>query len=1581
MLKKNSRCKKFVLKLSSEIYNLLQDKNVIYRLKNGISIKNSPLPTPVSPIFVKRSILNVRQNHRAARQRGKSTTLTYLYGETSSLRNMFRLVVIVVFKNQKLLNGSTFITVVLIVIDIIAVVTAVITVIITIIVIVIVIVIEVDVSCLGRLRHQSRTCARKVKNSISICYIRHIRHILNIIYSNLVLFLNRLIHNNSAAFFTELTVQIVWIALTLLSTFTIDLILQIPTNSKLCSIRCLSGLSGPSIKNSAYPKCEPHTHPFLRCSKTSILSQKRIAEAPCEPKQKCKSRKGKIDLSKKTQKSKFICRLSTKQRNRKHCKHCHINYEKYGKKWFIKIYKKLSSLLLICCGDIEVNPGPEKMTIITQNCRGLKKESKIKQLINRIYKSHSNSTFLIVALQETHLDNSNVKYQWKGQHIITDGTGNQGGCITLLSENIKIIKQIDISTEAHVALVELIGGNYSKEMIIVNLHAPCAHNKAKIEFFTSIKNKIEDMQSGNDTELIILGDFNTVMSKSERINTHFSRAEKMISRLITNMCDDLNLRDCWSKGNNAMTWRHGEKMSKIDRILFSCSLTYSKVETKTDWTYTESDHAAVIVELTKQHVFTTERVTRIDTSFMSNVILKHKFLCELKIKLEQMTETNMNPHQKLEYLKVMIRSIALEIAAEEKKKSEAEHKNLKEEINFWQSAFENSQSELYRQLSVSNLNELTAKRDEYLNKRGEFLSNRNKSKWYQEGERSTKYFLNLQKSKGRKTEMSELIIDGMDINDREEINKYVESFYKTLYEKGDKNEINRDELDAFVDIEPLSQEKINKMEIDITKDDLLKTLKSCSDSSPGPDGIPYSIIKTTWNYYGDILLDCWRFSQLTNELTHSHRSSYLRLIPKDGKDPKILKNWRPITLSNCDIKLITKTLSRKLTSALEDTISVSQTAYIPGRQITDNLHQMLHMIEESNKTKTDSMLISLDAEKAFDSVEHWYIKAILLKLGLKEFTKTFELLYKNQMVNILLNGSKAGSYTIKNGVKQGDALSCILFILSIEPLIRNIQKDESIKKVNTSTGCSKIVAYADDISCMIKPDPDSIQKIFSHYEKLTKLSGLKLNADKTELISNGHSTNYNITYLNQSHSIDISDSIKVNGLVLSYDNETMHNLNFGKLYNSMDNQLRAWSNRGLSLLGKILIYKTFGLSQILFIGSVVQLTKKEEAKITELIFKFIWNRDMDKRKAPDRIKRQTIYKPISKLGFGMIDFRDVLKSIKIKTVLRILNYRDHPLKDIIVSNINGSWINIKPINDFRPPISYAITEICALWKAYLLNTTDHNLQLLEIISKEYIGNLTEFKYRNKRISINHRNDTVKEILTDSWHHAVRLKLTKEVKRLLDTWTGSRNLEEVVPANIKKLPIGMKLISTSIITSKMLRHSLNLINPNNEFKTVGKLTDEQVSNLGRQIKRLTNVKLKSVTLRLIHGDIYCATRMKKFGMVDSDSCERCGKEETIEHLILKCDYTKKIWDIISALTNIQHDTIKTIVGIDPFHDKTTLTINSEIVRQLLAITRPTIEPQIFVENTIKRLSIIEKGITKYQTLKLLDRLKELLPVTQ
>ena len=333
-------------------------------------------------------------------------------------------------------------------------------------------------------------------------------------------------------------------------------------------------------------------------------------------------------------------------------------------------------------------------------------------------------------------------------------------------------------------------------------------------------------------------------------------------------------------------------------------------------------------------------------------------------------------------------------------------------------------------------------------------------------------------------------------------------------------------------------------------------------------------------------------AQLTGELTHSHQASYLRLIPKEGKIPTNLKNWRPITLSNCDYKIITKTLAKRLTGAVADVIGPTQTAYIPGRQITDNLHMLLHATETSAREDLDSMLVSLDAEKAFDSVKHKYIRLILQKLGLHKFNNLFELMYRSQEVNIIINNEKSGSYKIRNGVKQGDALSCILFILCMEPLIRRIESDQVIEVMKH--GSPKIVAYADDITCITKPSVDNLSRIFGHYNDLTKVSGLKLNADKTEIISRGGPQHYDINYQNQSYRINLKSKMKVNGLILSYDEQEVRDENIAKMYDALKSQLKQWSNRGLTLLGKIQIYKTFGLSQILYIGSVIMFSKETE---------------------------------------------------------------------------------------------------------------------------------------------------------------------------------------------------------------------------------------------------------------------------------------------------------------------------------------------------------------------------------------------------
>ena len=187
------------------------------------------------------------------------------------------------------------------------------------------------------------------------------------------------------------------------------------------------------------------------------------------------------------------------------------------------------------------------------------------------------------------------------------------------------------------------------------------------------------------------------------------------------------------------------------------------------------------------------------------------------------------------------------------------------------------------------------------------------------------------------------------------------------------------------------------------------------------------------------------------------------------------------------------------------------------RQITDNLHIIQYAIEKSTDLNIPSMIVSLDAEKAFDSVEHWYIREVLKYLGLESFINTFNLLYRNQKVSIHINNRIAGHYTIKNGVKQGDALSCILFILAVEPLLRNINGDDNIMGLKIKDNpIPKALAYADDVACIIHPDQNNLQRIFDHYQSMTNMSGLNLNADKTEIIRNGNETyNYSLNY-NQS---------------------------------------------------------------------------------------------------------------------------------------------------------------------------------------------------------------------------------------------------------------------------------------------------------------------------------------------------------------------------------------------------------------------------------------------------------------------------------
>ena len=116
-----------------------------------------------------------------------------------------------------------------------------------------------------------------------------------------------------------------------------------------------------------------------------------------------------------------------------------------------------------------------------------------------------------------------------------------------------------------------------------------------------------------------------------------------------------------------------------------------------------------------------------------------------------------------------------------------------------------------------------------------------------------------------------------------------------------------------------------------------------------------------------------------------------------------------------------------MSKVLDEIIDVNQTAYVNGRAVADNLRSIMFMKEKCAEEKIESILVSLDAKKAFDSVSHKYIELTLRKYGFgEEFINCFKTLYKDLTAKILINGHTSVIINILKGVKQGDALSCAL---------------------------------------------------------------------------------------------------------------------------------------------------------------------------------------------------------------------------------------------------------------------------------------------------------------------------------------------------------------------------------------------------------------------------------------------------------------------------------------------------------------------------------------------------------------------------
>jgi len=163
----------------------------------------------------------------------------------------------------------------------------------------------------------------------------------------------------------------------------------------------------------------------------------------------------------------------------------------------------------------------------------------------------------------------------------------------------------------------------------------------------------------------------------------------------------------------------------------------------------------------------------------------------------------------------------------------------------------------------------------------------------------------------------------------------------------------------------------------------------------------------------------------------------------------LLKNYRPISLLNSDIKIYTKILANRLKSVLPKIIHAQQYAR-PGSQLSHVLTLLRDMQQHSASRGLDHFYLSLDFEKAFDSVDHQWLFQVLTRYGFApHFVNIVAALQSGATSEVIVNGRHTPPFLIERGVRQGDPLSLFLFLIAVEPFLTAIRNDNKVLSIRT----------------------------------------------------------------------------------------------------------------------------------------------------------------------------------------------------------------------------------------------------------------------------------------------------------------------------------------------------------------------------------------------------------------------------------------------------------------------------------------------------------------------------------------------------
>ena len=534
---------------------------------------------------------------------------------------------------------------------------------------------------------------------------------------------------------------------------------------------------------------------------------------------------------------------------------------------------------------------PFKASFCSLNARGLNQTRKRRQLFRWLH----NYKFDVIFLQETY-STENIEAMWKsewgGNFFFSHGTNHSKGVAILFNPKLDVrIKNIADKNGRYILLEASL---YDSTFLLCNIYSPNDNNSQKI-FFSKLNDTLREYA---DMQIILGGDFNCALAPLDKTGgTSIERKKAVISE-IKNLCKTYNLQDVWRSqhpNQSQYTWRNNslKVQCRLDYWLVSKDLSNS-VKDSTIVHYTLSDHSAIILNLQpKEYTQRGPGFWKINNSLLHD----EKFIQELSNKIPDFkTKHNYLEDKGLywDMIKMEVRGFCVQYTKRKNRERKNAEKNLQTQIDHLMTLLKTERSKE----NILKFYRLRAELNAIAEYRTKGAIIRSRTRWHEQGEKNTKYFLNLEKRHHFKTHISKLKTnDDREITTPNDILEQGKMFYKNLYTAAPCNNSKYNLFFENPNPAKLDETGKNELEHPLSNEECLHILEQCAKGKcPGSDGLSVEFYLRFWSMLGEELVQSLNYGFEHQHLNITQKQGIIKVIPKKRKDKLYLENWRPLTL-------------------------------------------------------------------------------------------------------------------------------------------------------------------------------------------------------------------------------------------------------------------------------------------------------------------------------------------------------------------------------------------------------------------------------------------------------------------------------------------------------------------------------------------------------------------------------------------------------------------------------------------------------------------------------------------------------------